>query len=158
MKFYCDEMLIRLGRWLRAAGYDTLIAEQQMSDRDIVQQARREGRKLITRDRKMAEYRDVDNVVVLLQCKKMSECIAEVTQALNIDWLTQPFTRCTVCNSILHNADEKQITELNRTFKKSVNKLYYCPVCDRLYWDGSHVKRMRHKLTEFNHVLKGKQN
>src|SRR4030081_174258 len=29
VRLYCDEMLTRLGRWLRAAGYDTAIAEKR---------------------------------------------------------------------------------------------------------------------------------
>ena len=50
MKLFCDEMLIKLGRWLRVAGYDTRIARQGMSDRQIMQLAREENRCLITRD------------------------------------------------------------------------------------------------------------
>ena len=32
----CDEMLLRLGRWLRAAGYDTAIAEGGMEDPALI--------------------------------------------------------------------------------------------------------------------------
>ena len=35
MRLLCDEMLARLGRWLRAAGYDTEIATGGASDRAL---------------------------------------------------------------------------------------------------------------------------
>ena len=53
----CDRMLIRLGRWLRAAGYDTEIAADAIADRLLLDHAIREGRLLLTRDRKLAEHR-----------------------------------------------------------------------------------------------------
>ena len=50
-------MLQRLGRWLRAAGYDTLIARNAESDYELLRQALDEGRLLITRDRELAKHR-----------------------------------------------------------------------------------------------------
>lgn len=35
MKFLCDHMLSRLGKWLRAAGYDTEIIVSSISDHEI---------------------------------------------------------------------------------------------------------------------------
>jgi hypothetical protein len=34
-RFLCDEMLVGLGRWLRIAGYDTVIAERGRNDREL---------------------------------------------------------------------------------------------------------------------------
>lgn len=59
-KLLCDEMLMRLGRWLCAAGYDTAIAASGSSDRALFEEARLEGWLLVSRDRKLAEYRDAD--------------------------------------------------------------------------------------------------
>jgi uncharacterized protein with PIN domain len=44
VRLYCDEMLTRLGRWLRAAGYDTAIAESGLADTGIIAQCAAEGR------------------------------------------------------------------------------------------------------------------
>lgn len=151
MKLYCDEMLIGLGRWLRAAGHDTEIADNTLNDRQILQQSLRQGRRLITRDRKLMLFREAPGHVVLLGCNEFIDCIAEVTARLDIDWLYQPFSRCLNCNSILVEATVEQVTHLNHSFKKSVNNVYYCEHCDQLYWDGSHVTRMRARLHEFKH-------
>lgn len=93
MKFLCDEMLKRLGRWLRAAGYDTVIEGDGVSDRDLIQRAVREGRLLITRDRKLMEFREAPGVVILLRSNAVQDCIQELTGRLGIDWTFQPFTR-----------------------------------------------------------------
>jgi len=55
MKLFCDEMLGRLGHWLRAAGYDTAIAEGGMADAEIVAHCLAENRILGTRDRHLEE-------------------------------------------------------------------------------------------------------
>src|SRR3977135_3678526 len=51
VRLYCDEMLTRLGRWLRAAGYDTAIAENGMPDAALIARCVAEDRILLTRDR-----------------------------------------------------------------------------------------------------------
>jgi uncharacterized protein len=47
-------MLTGIGRWLRAAGYDTVIAAGGASDADLLAQARAESRVLLTCDRGLA--------------------------------------------------------------------------------------------------------
>jgi cobalamin biosynthesis Mg chelatase CobN len=42
VRLLCDEMLKGIGRWLRAAGYDTAIAASSTSDDDLLAQARAE--------------------------------------------------------------------------------------------------------------------
>ena len=53
-RLLCDEMWQGLGRWLRAAGYDTLIIDEGRSDQTLVDLAQRIKRVLLTRDRAMA--------------------------------------------------------------------------------------------------------
>src|SRR3954469_17556351 len=54
MRFLCDEMLGRLARLLRAAGYDTYLAADGEPDAELIKLARREGRVLVTRDKRLA--------------------------------------------------------------------------------------------------------
>src|SRR5438128_10712908 len=51
VRLYCDEMLARLGRWLRAAGYDTAIAAGGLPDAALIARCAAEARILVTRDR-----------------------------------------------------------------------------------------------------------
>lgn len=134
---------MRLGRWLRAAGYDTGLAINGESDRELFNRARREGRLLLTRDRKLQEYRDADGTVVLLYADTLDAQARELRQRLDIDWLHKPFSRCLVCNTPLRDgapADAVIPDDIDR------GPLRSCPGCGRVYWQGSHLWRMRARL------------
>lgn len=146
MKFLCDEMLKRLGRWLRAAGYDTLIEEEGAHDRALVQRAVREQRFLITRDRKLMEFREAPGVVVLLQSNTVQGCVRELTARLGVNWLFRPFTRCLVCNTLLTEAVPEQWCTVPQCSRTKIKQLFCCPQCGKLYWEGGHVRRMHDKL------------
>ena len=150
MKLYCDEMLIGLARWLRAAGYDTKIASFMMSDRQLFDEAVEQHRLLITRDRKLIEFREAATTVVLLGCNTLETCIEELSGRLHIDWLKKPFSRCLACNTPLIAAGLEQYEKLPASVKKSVKDIMYCSQCDQLFWEGSHVNRMRKRLNDFN--------
>jgi uncharacterized protein len=55
LRFLCDEMLRGLGRWLRAAGYDTLIADGGIPDRILAQRCAMEKRVLLTKDQPLPQ-------------------------------------------------------------------------------------------------------
>lgn len=145
-RFLCDEMLARLGRWLRAAGYDVAIATCGEEDRRLLQQARLEQRRLLTRDRKLLEYRDADERVTLIAANQLAGQFAELSDSFSIDWLCRPFSRCLECNSELVPAPAEVMLRVPVEALREGEQLLYCPVCDQPYWYGSHVKRMRRKL------------
>ena len=149
-RFVCDEMLFRLGRWLRAAGYDVVIAESGESDRELFELAHREHRLLITRDRKLAEYRNASDVIVILQQNDLKDCLQELSRQLSINWLLKPFSRCMVCNTKLIAASDVQYRELPEDIQEESEKAFYCPACKQLFWEGSHVRRMRQTLENFS--------
>lgn len=149
MRFLCDEMLKRLGRWLRAAGYDTLIQENGGPDRKMLQIAKREGRLLLTRDRKLMEFRNAANSVILLQTNSLSGSVREISQRLQINWLYRPFTRCLLCNALLIEPGKEAWQEVPEESRAHINELLFCVQCGKLYWEGAHVRRMRRKLNEW---------
>jgi uncharacterized protein with PIN domain len=146
MRFLCDEMLNRLARWLRAAGYDTALAETGTSDRELLRLAVNEQRRLITRDRKLLEHRHEPGTIVLLLGNSVDECVAELSRKLGIDWLHDPFTRCMECNTPLIPASPEQAQRIPPEAKQVGTEVRYCPACDQLFWSGSHVRRMRRRL------------
>jgi uncharacterized protein with PIN domain len=56
-RFYCDEMLGHLARFLRAAGFDTRLACDGASDSQILREAADEERWLLTLDRRIMEHK-----------------------------------------------------------------------------------------------------
>jgi uncharacterized protein len=145
-KLLCDEMLQRLGRWLRAAGYDTVIAEGGKRDRDLLARAIRERRVLVTRDRKLAEHRGADGLVVVLRANDLEGCVGELTGRLAIDWLLNSFTRCILCNAELAPLPPALMPGVPRSLAGSGAGLRHCPLCWKIFWKGGHVERMRRRL------------
>jgi len=153
-KFLVDEMLQRLGRWLRAAGYDTVIAINASPDYYLLRQAINENRLLLTRDRKLMEHRRAPGNVILLTCNSLEECVQALTQQLHIDWQHKPFSRCLVCNTPLLDATPDQIRHAPASVHERDLPALYCPRCNQVFWEGSHVKRMRHQLVSWHHTLR----
>ncbi len=144
-------MLQRAGRWLRAAGYDVVIAEPGQPDRLLLEQAKEEGRWLLTRDREFTAYRQASDYVMLVEANQLEEILAEISARLHINWLRKPFSRCMECNTPLEPAPESVKRRVPPESLREDETLLYCPRCDKAYWNGSHVKRMRRQLERFSH-------
>lgn len=148
-RFLCDEMLQRLGRWLRAAGYDTAIATAGADDKELVAQANEEERLLLTRDRHMAKFRNGRGRIVLLEQNSLTGEVAELSARFAINWQLRPFTRCLECNTPLIPATAEQRAKLPEGALNVSDDVAYCPRCGKLYWHGSHARRIRHTLENF---------
>lgn len=148
-RFLCDEMLVQLGHWLRAAGYDTLIAPRRARDRTLVARAVIDRRVLLTRDRKLLEIRDASDCVVLLQGERIAAWVGDITDRFGIDWMARPFSRCLICNTGLQPAPQLARLRLPSAVLDTVQEINYCRQCDKLYWPGGHVRRMIRRLSDW---------
>jgi len=144
-RLLCDEMLAALARWLRASGHDTALAPPGASDGRLLAQCRSEDRVLITRDQALA--RSAPPVrVVLLASDDLDQQAAALTGALGLDWDLAPFTRCMTDNTPLNPATPEEIARMPETSRRLPGPFRACPCCGRLYWPGSHVRRMAERL------------
>jgi uncharacterized protein len=144
MRFLCDEMLVRLARLLRAAGYDTALAAGGAADAALLRQARDEGRTVVTRDRTLARLAAPDSV--LISTPGLDGEAEQLAAARPIDWTLAPFTRCVIDNSVLAEATADQIARMPTESQAMPGPFRACPSCGRLYWPGSHVRRMAARL------------
>lgn len=142
-RFLCDEMYKGLARRLRAAGYDTTLAPDGFPDREVVARACAEGRWLVTRDAGIAEHAAAGPCLVLLEQERPEAAAAELAARLDLDWHHAPFSRCLVCNTPL---ERPPAAVAARAPVDVAGPLWWCPACDRLYWEGSHTRRMRREL------------
>ena len=145
-RFLCDEMLRGLGRWLRAAGYDTIFAEGALPDRALAKRCAEEDRVLLTKDRHLAATVDSSTPVLLVTGDGIDEAARTLRTALGIDWQHAPFTRCIVDNRLLDEAPPDLTTRVPERSRAAGGPLRVCPDCGRLYWPGSHVRRMQQRL------------
>jgi uncharacterized protein len=148
-RLLCDEMLQRLGRWLRAAGYDTAIADGGKPDADLLKQASDEGRILLTRDRGLAMGAGSTVAVVELATDELDAAARALRDGIGIDWLRAPFTRCLVDNAALHPARPAEWDRLPGRIRGLAGPLTTCPRCGRIYWPGGHQRRMRTRLEQW---------
>ncbi len=145
-RFICDEMLTRLARWLRAAGYDTELAAKGMNDQDLMAKAISGNRLLLTRDRKFLERRNSEAHVFLIDSGRIEDQVNEITRPLGINWLKAPFSRCLMDNAVVTAATEMNKSNMPPDWKGSLDSLKSCPDCGRLFWTGSHTRRMLARL------------
>jgi uncharacterized protein with PIN domain len=144
MRWLCDEMLGRLARLLRAAGHDTALAQAGTPDAELLALALAEDRMLVTRDRKLAEAAGAHGL--LLTADRPQEQAAELGRVARVDWSFAPFTRCMMDNAPLRPATDEEFAAMPASVRVLPGPFNACPACGRLYWPGSHVKRMLEKM------------
>ena len=150
MRLDCDEMLARLGRWLRAAGHDTAIAEGGLSDAALIARCAAEARILVTRDRHLAASAQGKVAVVRLAEGDITKQAQALRVAVGVDWQFAPFTRCLVDNTLLDPAPPAMAAQVPPSSRAAGGPLQICPECKRLYWPGGHVRRMLARLELWN--------
>lgn len=148
-RFLCDVMLARLARYLRAAGLDTALAIASASDAQILREAIDEDRWLLTADRKITEHKAARGHVIQLPFGSIDIQAAVLSGQFDIDWLSHAFTRCLVDNTPLQPATPEHALQVPADARQPVEGLLACPSCGRIYWRGSHYKRMHRKLAEW---------
>jgi uncharacterized protein with PIN domain len=141
-RFIADAMLGRLARWLRTLGYDTAY-EDAISDAELVRRAFLEGRRILTRDRKLFEEWRIDGGL-LVRAERPLEQLAEVVGAFHLAAPDRLFTRCRVCNGVLAPLDKAAASgRVPPGIESRARNFAECPDCGRVYWEGSHTDRMR---------------
>jgi len=144
-RFQADAMLGALARWLRVLGIDTAY-EAHIEDADLVRRAREEGRTILTRDRRLRDEWRVPDLVVL-EADDPAVQLREVVDGFALRSLIRPFSRCLRCNVPLRAASvEEARGRVPERVLREQSVWRRCPDCGRVFWPGSHVRRMRARL------------
>lgn len=150
IKFFADVNIARLVRWLRAIGIDT-VWEDAISDKDLIKRAIEENRFVLTLDKNLPEEWRVDNVL-LLRSENPLEQFREVAAYFRIKKPKELFTRCLVCNTFLRNASGAEINAGAPPRVREDEQIFrYCSNCSKLYWQGSHTRRMGEAIEKVFH-------
>ncbi len=148
-RFLCDEMLGRLCRYLRAAGYDTLFANTGNPDRALLRQCHDEGRYFLTQDQLVREHKAARDIALILPQGDLDDLAAALGARFQLDWLGRAFTRCLRDNTLLLPANAAAAATIPEDARRPGEPLTACPLCGRVYWQGSHYKRMRGRLAKW---------
>ncbi|HIE04415.1 MAG TPA: hypothetical protein EYP61_06610 [Candidatus Latescibacteria bacterium] len=146
MRFVADDMLGRLAKWLRLLGYD-VIYPAPARDAQLLRLAQAEDRVLLTRDRGLAERSFGRRVLV--ESGDLWEQLRQVVRELDLDVGKDFLTRCALCNEPIEPLPKEEVRDSVPPYVFSTHERFArCPKCGRIYWEGSHVERMRRKLKE----------
>ena len=132
-KFAADRTLIRLARWLRLMGADVL-CESLPSAAEMLAVAREQGRRMLTRDKRLRTAEDV----LYIESHRFRDQIREVMARYPFDPQRFAFIRCSRCNAML--------LRVPLFVYASHEKFAVCDGCGRVYWDATHPERMRREL------------
>ena len=143
-RFFCDDHLLKLCRWLRAAGYD-VAWERAVDDGDLIERARAEDRIVLTLDREIQRRRLAAGIVHVLSSHDPEQQLEEVARAWELDLVDRAFSRCTVCNVELEAGTDEAAPP---RVKARCSTYRRCPACRRTYWEGTHTERLRALLAD----------
>ncbi|MBC7129009.1 MAG: Mut7-C RNAse domain-containing protein [Thermoplasmatales archaeon] len=144
MKFLCDEMLGRLAKWLRVMGYDVLYLKN-VEDEKIVENAIKEDRILLTRDKKLAKK--FKNSLYIEE-KDLDGQIRKVVEAFEITKNEENFlSRCIICNVEIEEIEKEKVKgKVPENVFENFEEFWICKKCGRIYWAGTHWKNMKEKM------------
>ena len=139
-------MLGRLARWLRAIGADTLQLPIESSDHEIVARANAENRVLLTRDcHLLRELRPARGFAP--KSDVPLEQLDEVVRHFDLRRPAELLTRCLLCNTdLLVVPPAEAMTVVPPKARGLAGVVRRCHSCGRVYWRGSHVRRMESSL------------
>ncbi len=139
-RFVADAMLGRLATWLRILGYDAEYARAE--DAALIAQARDTGRILLTRDTGLVRRRDLPPSL-LVQSDHVVEQLRQVVRAYHLTPAGPSVRRCPRCNVPVEPRTRAEVFGRVPEFVWSSQDAFWgCPACERLYWAGSHWRRM----------------
>ncbi len=141
-RFVLDTHLGRLAAYLRMLGFDTLY-RNDYTDEELAEISAKERRILITRDRGLLK-RSVVTHGYLVRSDESREQVSEVLSRFDLKDLISPFTRCMQCNEPLSRVSPATVKErVPEKVWKNCSEFSRCPGCRRVYWKGSHYKKMQ---------------
>ena len=138
--FLLDVHLGALARRLRLLGVDTAY-DTDADDEDLVGQAEREDRVLLTRDRGLLMRRALRRAA-FVRGQDPDDQLAEVIERFQPP--LRPWTLCLVCGGRLMPVSKAEVAHrLEPGTLRTQQKFSRCRSCDQVYWHGAHDARLQ---------------
>jgi len=141
LRFVADAHLGGLARLLRMAGFDTLY-DNNFDDAEIEDIALEQERVVLTRDRELLKRRTITHGCYVHSLKAAHQ-LREMVDRLDLATCMEPFTLCLHCNAPLRDVPKAAVEDqLPPSVRDTHEQFVTCDVCRRVFWKGSHYKRM----------------
>ncbi len=147
MTFVVDEMLGKLARWMRMEGWDVFY-ERRVADDILMEKVRREGMILLTRDTHLIERLKPQEEYLFITKDHLEDQFQEVLGRFSELLKEQkPFSRCVECNTLLEKIEKEAVKDKVWPYVYSSQQHFTtCPTCHRIYWQATHVNKIRERL------------
>lgn len=144
-RFVADAHLGGLARLLRMAGFDTLY-DNHFQDGEIEEIAGLGRRIVLTRDRELLKRRAVVHGCYVRETRPAHQ-LHEIFARLNLAPQVKPFTVCLDCNAPLRPISKAEVLmRLPPAVRERFERFCICDICQGVFWEGSHWRRMRELL------------
>jgi len=147
MKLLCDQMLGTLAKWLRIYGFDTFFAKNVIEDLELLRIAKKENRILLTRDKELISQARRENIKNIdIKTTDIDLQIKTVLDKIKPE-KTKILSRCILCNALVSKINKEEVKEKvpERVFENN-DKFWICKKCNKIYWRGTHYKKMFEKI------------
>jgi uncharacterized protein with PIN domain len=150
LKFIVDHNVAKLARWLRMMGYDTIIFDQP-DDWQMIRTALAENRIVITKDTGVMKRRVITSgklQSLLVNSDDPEKQIQQVIESFQLD-SSKPLSLCLECNVLLVAVKQEEIKDRVPPYVyQTKSQFVECPVCRRVYWQGTHWEAMTQTLNK----------
>ena len=155
-KIIVDPSLGRLAKWLRILGFDAVYFNNPLKEKLFFEKAAFEKRMILTRSEKIKSQLQEKDFFFITQ-NNIDDQLKELIDQNIIPYPKGLFTRCVECNATLrkigrdeaHGKIPDYIRETQHCFSECAN-------CKKIYWPGTHLKRMKIKVNNlFQKAIKG---
>ncbi len=152
-KFILDIHLGKLARILRMLGFDTKY-DPYLNQREIIEKSKQKKRIIISRSRELLKHKEITHGYCLTDTEP-TEQLKDVIKRFDLLEKIKPFSRCLLCNTKLKRVEKSKVVDiLPPKVKKLQQEFTLCPNCDKLYWKGSHYKKMKNFINEIKNEIK----
>lgn len=147
LRFVLDGHLGRLAAKLRMLGFDAQWTQDPPDD-ELARISAEEQRVLLTREVGLLKRGNV-TWGAFVRSTAVTEQLVEVGRRYGLQRFAAPFTRCLRCNGALVEVEKAEIeAELPPRVREGQQDFRRCVQCGRLYWRGTHFRRMEQAITD----------
>jgi uncharacterized protein with PIN domain/sulfur carrier protein ThiS len=147
IRFVADAHLGGLAHQLRMTGFDTLY-DNNFRDEAIEAIAASDRRIVLSRDRELFKRRGITHGCYV-RALRSTDQLREVFVRLDLARSARPFTLCLTCNVPLHDIEKARVLDrLPPSVRDRYDRFSTCDQCQRVFWEGSHWRRMRALVDE----------
>ncbi len=151
--FFCDVMLGDVAKWLRILGVK-VIYDNKATDDEIVYRSKRENLLILTKDRELSKRKNVN--ILLIEKNKLEDMLVEVFKKAGINYSEiSPFKYCPLCGEKLEKKEKEEVRWfIPQRVYEELDEFFVCNNCFKVYWKGTHFKKIMEKLESIEEKFK----